>query len=297
VPLASIAMILFLIFLDRALRRLRPVAVAHSVAEAARKTIINMASSLATQQRQSEPLALHDVAYLNVYSRRAGVIQAVDFPGLIAWAERYDCILMFRHGLGDFVASSAQVVSVFGAGVPAGSDRQLLNMIFLGREGTNEQDLSFSLRVMVDMANKALSPGINDPTTASQVLNYLEDTLALLGRVPHLNGTWEIRDGNGASRLILPMPGWDEFLALSLTEIREYGATSLQVMRRLRALLERLLESVRPEYRQSVREQIDRLDATVARQWQGTEDYDLALVADHRGLGGPSVERSSAPLP
>jgi uncharacterized membrane protein len=189
------------------------------------------------------------------------------------------------------VPSGSEVVSVFGEDPPAGSERQILDMIVLGREGTNEQDLSFSIRIMVDIANKALSPGINDPTTASQALNYLEDTLALLGRVPHLDGTQEHVDGEGKTRLILPMQRWDDFLALGVTEIREYGATSIQVMRRLRALLEKLLEVVLPEYRKAVLDQLARLDATVSEAWKASVDFDLARTADRRALGGSAADR------
>jgi uncharacterized membrane protein len=293
VPLASFAVILFLVFLDRALRRLRPVAVAHSVAAVARKTIDRMAESPPVREGPGEPYrqTLLGEPGLTCHSRHAGVIQALHLRGLTIWAQRHNCTLVFRHGLGDFVPSGSEVVSVFGENPPAGSELQILDMIVLGREGTNEQDLSFSIRIMVDIANKALSPGINDPTTASQALNYLEDTLALLGGVPHLDGTLERVDGEGKTRLILPMQRWDDFLALGVTEIREYGATSIQVMRRLRALLEKLLEVVRPEYRPAVLDQLTRLDATVSEAWKASVDFDLARTADRRALGGSAADR------
>ena len=81
---------------------------------------------------------------------------------------------------------------------------------------------------------------------------------------------------------------WEDFLALGVTEIREFGATSLQVLRRLRALLDDLLETVRPEHRSAVREELRRLDATVAANWGESVDLDLASRSDGQGIGGPA---------
>ena len=77
-------------------------------------------------------------------------------------------------------------------------------------------------------------------------------------------------------------------MTLGLTEIREYGATSVQVVRRLRALLEELLETVRPEHRGAVEEELRRLDATVADAWRDSVDLDRASRADRQGIGGPA---------
>ena len=79
---------------------------------------------------------------------------------------------------------------------------------------------------------------------------------------------------------------WEDFVTLGLTEIREFGATSVQVMRRLRALLEELLETVRPEHRAAVEEELRRLDATVADGWRDSVDLDRASSADRQGIGG-----------
>ena len=75
--------------------------------------------------------------------------------------------------------------------------RRLHGMIALGTERTIEQDPAFALRVMVDVAIRALSPAVNDPTTAVQVLDHLEDTLTLIGTTAGLTGRWEFRDATG----------------------------------------------------------------------------------------------------
>ena len=131
-------------------------------------------------------------------------------------------------------------------------------MIVQGVERTIEQDPAFAVRIMVDVAIKALSPAINDPTTAVQVLNHLGDLL-------HVIGSADFRP----SRAAAPRPGgcsfaargWEEYLALGVTEIRAYGASSVQVVRRLRAMLEELHGAVRPEHRAAVEDELARLEA------------------------------------
>ena len=76
-------------------------------------------------------------------------------------------------------------------------------------------------------------------------------------------------------------------MTLSLTEIREFGATSIQVVRRLRSLLDELLQEVRPEHRAALEDELRRLDATVAGAWSDSVDLDRASGADSQGLGGP----------
>ena len=95
--------------------------------------------------------------------------------------------------------------------------------------------------------------------------------------------------GDMASGLVNPVRRWADYLTLGVTEIREYGATSIQVVRRLRAMLEELTESVLPERRDAVRQELARLDAAVAAKWSGTVDLDLAGSSDRQGIGGPSA--------
>jgi hypothetical protein len=78
-----------------------------------------------------------------------------------------------------------------------------------------------------------------------------------------------------------------------VTEIREFGGTSIQVMRRLRDVLEKLLQEVRPENRAAVKAELARLEATVAAGFSDSIDRDRAGIADRQGLGGPDrLERA-----
>ena len=194
---------------------------------------------------------------------------------------------MFRHSVGDFVPVGAAILEVHGATLPAAAGEHLSTMLALGAERTIEQDPAFAIRVMVDIAIRALSPAVNDPTTAVQVLDHLGETLRLVGATA--------RTAAGASPdsltsgVIMPVRTWPDFLALGITEIREYGATSIQVTRRLRALLDELGELVLPENRAAVDAEMRRLEATVTRRTPNTHRP--------RPLRSPRITRASAARP
>jgi uncharacterized membrane protein len=78
-----------------------------------------------------------------------------------------------------------------------------------------------------------------------------------------------------------------------VTEIREYGADSVQVLRRLRAMLDDLFETVLPENRAAVEAELARLDATVERSFGDSVDFDRAEAPDRQGIGGPGTETLS----
>ena len=160
-------------------------------------------------------------------------------------------------------------------------------MIALGDERTFEQDPAFAIRIMVDMANRALSPAVNDPTTATQVLDHIGEVLALIGRTD-LEERTKPSSADTPAAVVMVASRWEDFVTLAFTEIREFGATSVQIMRRLRALLEELLETVRPEHRAALEEELRRLDATVADTWHQSVDLDLASAADGQGIGAPA---------
>jgi uncharacterized membrane protein len=121
------------------------------------------------------------------------------------------------------------------------------------------------------------------------VLDYLEETLRVVGAAPRPGGASSVEAL--ASGVVMPVRTWPDFLALGVTEIREYGATSIQVARRLRALLRELGELVLPENLAAVAEELRRLDATVAASYATSVDLDRATSPDPQGIGGPALAR------
>jgi uncharacterized membrane protein len=100
-----------------------------------------------------------------------------------------------------------------------------MRAVHLDRERTFEQDPKYPIRILVDIAIKALSPAINDPTTAVQTIDQIEDLLRRLGECDLDAGY--ASDANGIVRLIFPMPTWEDYLTLAFDEIRQYGVTSV----------------------------------------------------------------------
>ena len=99
---------LFLVFLDRAVHRLRPVAVAALVAKAGRRSLRKVAAIASSPKRQADDdeiraLAARPPAFV-ARSGRPGAIQALDERGLVAWAREQDCVLVLPHAVGDFVS-------------------------------------------------------------------------------------------------------------------------------------------------------------------------------------------------
>jgi len=285
-----VGLLLFLLYFDRFLHRMRPVAVAALLADQGRRAFEEWLEEAARPDtafvaRGSSGPATAPTFVLR--STRSGTIQAVDTAGLAAFARRHSCLVVFRHSVGDFVPVGAAILEIHGSRLPGAATRRLSGMVALGAERTIEQDPAFAIRVMVDIAIRALSPAVNDPTTAVQVLDYLEETLRVVGAAEP--------PGGGASPaaltsgVIMPVRTWPDFLALGITEIREYGATSIQVVRRLRALLEELGELVLPDNRAAVEEEVRRLEATVTMVYANSIDLDIASSRDHQGIGGPGV--------
>jgi len=282
--------LLFLVFLNRSIHRLRPVAVAALVAQAGRRSFLDLLHEVEEADAPVHVLGAYvsrTPPTLVVPSLHAGAVQALDTTGLTRFARERDCLIVVRPAVGDFVSQGAALFEVYGAGpLDDATATRLLSMIVLGVERTIEQDPAFAIRVMVDIAIRALSPAVNDPTTAVQVLDHLGETLRLLGATgrpaPDPDGAEAASPG-----LVVRARSWDDIVELAFTEIRQYGGSSVQVVRRLRAVLEDLREQVKPEYRAAVDEELRRLDATVDEHWSRSVDLDLARLPDGQGIGGP----------
>ncbi len=213
---------------------------------------------------------------------RPKALQAVNITKLLRLAETNRVVIEMAASIGDTVVERMPLLYVRGAGETL-DERRLRDAIDLGPERTFEQDPKYAIRLLVDIAIKALSPAVNDPTTAVQALDQIADLLMRLGLCQLDIGGF--RDDAGQLRLIVPLPSWEDFLRLALDEIRFYGATSVQVMRRMNALLIDL-RSVLPEERHAVLTYWEeRLHATISRSFADMEEKLEASEEDRQGLG------------
>ena len=213
---------------------------------------------------------------------RPQVIQAIHAAELVRLARESGAVIEVVAAVGDTVLEMTPLLRVYAAR-QALDEQVLLSTIEIGDERTFEQDPKYALRLLVDIAIKALSPAINDPTTAVQALDQIEDLLIRLGRRRLEVGDY--RDEQGALRLVVSFPTWDDFLLLALDEIRSCGANSVQVMRRMNALIKNLTEVLPATRHAALRHWEERLQCTVERTFADADEKQDASVADRQGLG------------
>jgi len=216
------------------------------------------------------------------------VIQSLDVASLLALAERAHAVIEMTSAVGDTLVEGTPVLRIYGSGQPI-RDADLRKTIRTGSERTFEQDPKYSIHLLADIAIRALSPAVNDPTTAVQALDQMEDLLRRLGFRRLEIG--DVRDSSGCLRLVIPVPAWEDFLDLALSQIRYYGATSMQVMRRLKALLCDLIAALPEERRPALRKQQKRLEVAIARSFPDIEDQLEASEEDREGFGATRRRR------
>ena len=147
-----------------------------------------------------------------------------------------------------------------------------------------EQDPTLALRILVDIAIKALSAAINDSTTAVMAIDQFQRLLRLVG-LRDLRGE-ALCDDAGNVQLTFRTPNWEDFVHLGCTEDRHCGAGSIQVVRRMRSMLDNLIQTLPPHRHAELRKQLGLLDRTVEESFAFAEDRALARIADSQGLGG-----------
>jgi uncharacterized membrane protein len=283
--LASLAVFFYLI--DRLGKTLRPSGALRTVAAAGCRVIESVYPRGLGEGPEQDSPATGSVPegkpVATIASPVEGVVLAFDQKGLLALARRADCVIEMVPQVGDQVAAGDPLFRVFqgGTALPATA---LCGSIAVGQERTLEQDPTFAFRILVDVAIKGLSPAINDPTTAVLALDRIQHLLRIVGNRHLDNG--EIRDGTGRLRLLYRTPDWEDFVHLAVTEIRHFGGESIQIARRLRAMLEDLVQAV-PEARAVLlRQELALLHRSAERAFVEPEDRALAEVRDFQGVGG-----------
>jgi len=282
---ASVGMFLFVV--EHVGKTLRPVSVVTAVAREGCAVIRNIypfpwRAGLIPEMNVAA-LLKESSARTVAHRGRPGVIVAFDARGLVEIAERHASVIELVPQVGDFVGAGSPLFRVYFGGQHIRDDA-LRRSISLGPERTMEQDPAFAFRIIVDIADKALSPAINDPTTGVLSIDQIQCLLQEVGK-RDLN-TGVICDGRGKVRLVYRTPDWQDFVLLAVSEIRRYGASSVQIMRRLRAMLEDLIGVLPPERTTLLQQQLDVLHVTVEQQFLDPRDREQAEIPDSQGLGG-----------
>jgi uncharacterized membrane protein len=285
--LASIAVLGYLV---QRIGILRISNILRLVGESGRKEIMDLyprlteESSKAGDAAQPPPASAQQppVTQTISYSGNPRAVETIDAQRLISLARRAQAVIEVMTAVGDMVFDGMPLLNVRGAGKKI-SERRLRKSIHLHTERTFAQDPKYVLRILVDIAIRALSPAVNDPTTAVQALDQIEDLLHLLARRDLDIGRG--RDKDDVLRLTMPVPSWDDYLSLACDEILIYGSTSPQVVRRMRAMLRELMEAVSPGRRPAVERQIAALDRSIDRSFADDDHRTEARKEDRQGLG------------
>ncbi|WP_233858211.1 DUF2254 domain-containing protein [Paraburkholderia sp. HD33-4] len=291
---ASVVAFLFLI--DYAAKSLRPVSLVARVGELGIEVIESVYPTPTTgriarprlDQKRGEPTRTIR------HRGKSGIVLAVNLDRLVAKARRTNSVIEFAPQVGDFLAVDEPLFYLYGSS-DAIDENRLRTLVAFGTERTMEQDPMFAFRILVDIALKALSAAINDPTTAVLAIDQLQRLLRVVGKRSLYNE--EIVDSSGRVCVIFRTPNWEDFVHISFREIRQCGAGSIQIARRQRAAIENLIQCL-PEHRHdALRAELTLLDRTIDAKYIFSEDLALARIPDSQGLGGSDTSTAKQPTP
>ena len=176
-------------------------------------------------------------------------LTGLDVRRLVRCAVDADAVITMPLAIGDPAIAGDPLAIVRGGARPI-AESELRSGIWLSEEREIENDPGYAIRLLVDIAIRALSPAVNDPTTAVSVLDGLDGLLRVLGhrRLEDAQST----DDRGVVRLVRAVPTWDDLVALAFTEIHYYGRDSFQVERRIATVLRDLPDALPPVRRPAI---------------------------------------------
>ncbi|WP_407840275.1 DUF2254 family protein [Streptomyces sp. DSM 116496] len=200
-----------------------------------------------------------------LWSGPAVVIQQIDVRTLVGAARERDCSIAFLLPPGTTVSRGMTLAEVTGGDVP---EAVLRGALETGVERTFDQDPDLPFRLLADIALRALSPAVNDPATAVESLDRIEDLLnRLVGRELSIG---HFTDGSGRLRVTVPVPDWERYLRTAVDDVLYAATGSPMALRRMHDLLAGLAERAPESRRGPVRDRLRWVDRA------GRERYPLA---------------------
>jgi uncharacterized membrane protein len=243
--LVATSVVMFIEFIHHTAQSLRAVSIVEAIAVETRSAVDRLYPADGTESVRPMPLGpVHAVA-----ARRSGIITDVDLDGLAGRGAEENVLAEVVQPVGTYVCEGMPLLRLHGPVL--GDDGGWARFVNLGTEPTMRQDAAFGLRQLVDIAERALSPGTNDPSTAVQCLDRIHDVLRRLSTraVPAFRVG---ADPDGQVRAWIPAPSYEALVHLALDEVRHWGAGSLQVHTKLESILEDLLTVTHEPLRRSV---------------------------------------------
>jgi uncharacterized membrane protein len=271
ISLVWLSLAMFVAYINHIAERIRAVSIIAIAAQATSQTLQRLHAKRPPQAVFERPASPGQL----VCAPAHGLVADVDAKTLLKFACTNTATLEVVPLAGDFLSAGSPLVRVWCERELSGADIEAIaECVAIERDRTMRSDVLFGFRQLVDIADKALSPGINDPTTAVQVLDQLHELLRCVAdRGPRSDA---YGDDGGTVRVFVPSPSWAQYLDEALEEILLYGHGSIHVMRRLRVLVIDLEKSVGGEYRLALSRYRERIDGRIDATFDDPADRDAA---------------------
>jgi uncharacterized membrane protein len=282
--LVSIGALIF--FINHIAQSIRASVIVQSVAHDGRRLVDRLfpesvgrpVESLPATERPPLPQGAPEV----IRVERGGYLQSIDEDEMFSAAEGGRCVVRLETGMGHFLLPGEPLASVWfdDPALPAKDRRTVLRRvekaIRVGGEWTLDQDLERALVELSDIAVRALSPALNDPTTATLCVDRLGELLTILGQRP--DPSVSRSDDDGTVRLIVVRFRWDRAVGVAFEKIRHHAANSPSVIIRLIRICGRVGREIAFARQGPLREQLEEAVKGARRELES--DLDLQRVEE-----------------
>ena len=189
--------------------------------------------------QQSSGTHIDESRWQPIGALRTGFIQGVNSESLLKAARQHETVIRMERGVGEFIVEGAPLISIAGA-APDNKFADRIDSIFtIDHQRTMLQDAGFGVRQIVDVALKALSPGVNDTTTAVTCVHYLSAILArLASRRVESSYRMDTSEHGGELRVIARGPTFEGMLAEAFDQIRQNAQGNVAVLLAMLTALE-----------------------------------------------------------
>ena len=275
VPVVEVAAVLVTLALIRALvvRAFASIQLApalSAIAAQGRVTIDDLYHQPRSSDGQPGP-QLPPLTRTVTWPRRQAILQQLDLRRLSSTTGT--AVIVLRARIGDTLQEGAPLADLHGADM---TDTAVLGALVTGQERTFHQDPLFAFRLLADIGLRALSPAINDPATAVQVLDAIESLLLALA--PRDLDVAGVADDTGTVRVVLALPSWNDYLQIALDDLIESSSQSPMVLLRARATLSSLLNAAPPQRTPPIARRLHHVEELAAANfpvlWRNTTHQD-----------------------